>query len=266
MTTLPVGSPDYQRGVVSSEKLLATVAAGTTSVVVAIPPNVTRIIVAWKTYIDQQSVTVTGNTTGMTYPGSSLNINNVGYNSFFYEFEVSPVIDDQVTVSIQAILATAQWYVLSTSDTDVVNIPALSNLIQVDNAVTNELGINIMGTDGPLTGTHDSHIISVDTNGRMVPLVPTVGIKVTVPAGTTQVISAPTSGSWYLFGIDVSITGGTTTPVTLIDSNGNTIAYDDPPSGGESHSINLGGFCTTGSVSVTVTTGATVVLRYAPGP
>ena len=256
-----IGSPDWQRGVVKSEKLLATVAAGVTTATVAVPANVTRLIVAWQGYINATSVEVADATTGMTYPGMQLETSGVASNSYFYEFQVSTVLGDTVNVTINAVLATHQWYVISASDTDIVNVPALSNLVQSWNIATNQVGINALGTDGT-----DSRILSVDSNGRQVPLVPTAGIDKAVVAGANALLAAPASGGNYLFALDVINTSGGANTLTLSDASGNTIGKVALAAADPSFTLELQGFRVTTAVSVNAVAGADVVLRYAPGP
>ena len=255
-----VGTPDWQRGIVTAGKLLGAFPYSQTSAVVNIPPNAESLIVVVPGSVSPGTLSAVGVTTSMQYPGTKrLGLGTFSTSSMFL-FNVSSSLDAQITLSWSG-FAEYDWWAYSDNASMIVDVPGVNALTQSAGYPQIDQGILSMGVEG-----QTAHVIEVDANGRQIPLVPTLGKLVTVAAGTTQILAAPTSVHWYLFGIDVSITGGTTTPVTLIDSAGNTIAYDDPPSGGESHSIDLQGFATLGSVSIVTTAGATVVLRYAPGP
>lgn len=256
-----IGAPDWQRGVVKSEKLLATVPPGVSSESVTVPANVTRLIVLWQGSSGPPSAQVTGNTTGITYPGSRLQTFEVGFNSYFFEFTISTVLDDSFTIEVGGNVATNPWYVISASDTDVVNVPALAALVQIWNTPTNQQGINVLGYDGS-----DARFLSVDSNGRVIPLVPTASVDVTLTGASDPLLAAPASGRWYLFGFDVAVATGTAGVVTLSAGGvviataqvGTTVNLTDH--------LDLDGFATASAVTADGPANIVVTLRYAPGP
>ena len=256
-----IGTPDWQRGVVTPNKLLATIPAGTLTYDIDLPANANKIVIARKGSNFTGTITVTGTTSGIEYPGGEIPFANDATAGEFLQFTVLPVVDSKVTLTFAGWTVTTEFYVYTTPDILAVSTPDALYYVNYQGAQNSGSGITMFGIyDG-------NNIIPLfDSHGRQIPLVPTVGDSATVAAGTTQLVAAPVSDAWYLFGLDVYSTGSTNNPVYLKDSLGNTIAYDNPPTGGESHTVELQGFRTTGSVSVIATAAATVTLRYAPGP
>jgi len=107
-----IDTPDYQRGVVSAQKLLATVAAGTASVLVTPPPNCETLIVITETGTLANFVSCLGVTSGVLYPGSRTL--SPGNNAFLpvFMFDVSDVIETELELSWQS-SPPAAWYVYS---------------------------------------------------------------------------------------------------------------------------------------------------------
>ena len=256
-----VGTPDWQRGIVSAGLLIGTASGSQPSITVDIPPNAQTIVVAFTGGGSPTSITCQGVTTGNYYPGAYRKGSASISSRDTYLFMVSSQLDDQVTITPLPNVNYGDWSVYSQSGVNIVDVPEILDLLQIGAAVSSGQGVNIFGSDGVR-----ARIISVDSNGRQVPLVPAVGNKVAVAVGTTQVVAAPTSGEWYLYGLDVEASGGVATTVTLTDSTGNTIAEVSVLTANDSKSVDLSGFVTSGSVSVTATAAATVTIRYALGP
>lgn len=255
-----IGAPDWQRATLGAGKLLATVAATQNETQVVIPPNTATLCVALPTAFTPTDVIVTGVTTGLQYPGVLRpHQSNLGTDSL-YMFTILAALDEDVTVYVSP-LPGSRWYVYAYPQTAVVDVPLLSTVLGYVQSSDPQNGLVVVGYDGA-----SYRALSTDTNGRQIPLVPTIGLGESVGAGYSQLLAAPSSGAWYLFGLDVYSTGSSDNPITLSDTNGNTIAYDNPPTGGESHTVALQGFRTVGAVGVNATAAATVTLRYAPGP
>ena len=119
MAGTPIGTPDWQRGVVDASKLLATVAAGTDSQVVGIPPNAKTLVVCFSHGDTPVSIEVVGDTTGIVYPGAPIPSLNIASTDVQYAFPVSSSLDDQVTVNLTGTISYS-WYVYAHSGTSVV--------------------------------------------------------------------------------------------------------------------------------------------------
>lgn len=257
-----VGTPDWQRGIVTAGKLLATIPAGTTTETVTVPPNAQSLAVVLN-YVDVQTyVDVKGSTTGRSYSGAWRPSEvPFSYADSFYYFAVASQLDAQVEIRLST-APTSPWYVFSESGVTLVDVAELVPTLQPD-VNGSYYGIT---TVGYMAQSQRFSSLSLDGNGRLVTMPPTSGLSKAVAAGTTQLLALPSGNSWYLYGIDVVASAASVQTVTLIDSTGNTIATVSPPASGESKSVDLGGFYTNGSVSVTASAAATVTLRYTLGP
>lgn len=255
-----IGTPDWQRATVSAGKLLASVPSGTSSVTVELPPNAQTIAILLPTSDYATDVTVAGVTTGLQYPVVYRPFtSNLGADIQFFA-SVMPSLDTSVVVQI-APNPGSEWWVYAMTSTEVVDVPALATVMAYVQVSDPQNGLVVVGWDGA-----SYHPPRTDTTGRVVIAPPANGHQAAVAAGTTQLLAAPGSGEWYLYGLDVVASGGVATTCTLTDSTGNTIAEVSVPTAGDSKSVDLSGFVTSGSVSVTATAAATVTLRYAPGP
>ena len=254
-----IGTPDWQRATVSAGKLLASVPSGTSSVTVELPPNAQTIAILLPTSDYATDVTVAGVTTGLQYPVVYRPFtSNLGADIQFFA-SVMPSLDTSVVVQI-APNPGSEWWVYAMTSTEVVDVPALATVMAYVQVSDPQNGLVVVGWDGA-----SYHPPRTDTTGRVVIAPPTTGYSAAVPTGTTQLLAAPSSGEWYLHGLDVQASGGTSVVATLKDSLGSTIAVTSVVTAQDSRSVDLSGFATTGSVSVTVTAAATVVLRYGSG-
>jgi len=255
-----VGAPDWQRGVVSADSLLAGVAANISSTTVNLPPNAKTLVVV-KSSVDSAAwVKVKGATTGRFYTGSQRPSDvSLDYADAFMFFSVAPSLDQSVTI-INEVAPSEEWYVYITSGVYAVDIPLLNEVVYTPPGYSIS-GVAILGNDGS-----NFEFVSTDTNGRQVPLVPTVGYSQAVAAGTTQLVAASSSGGNYLFSIDVIDTSGGANTLTFTDASGNTIGIVALAAADPSFTFELQGFRVTTALSVTSTAAATIVVRYAPGP
>jgi hypothetical protein len=257
-----IGTPDWQRGIVSAGKLLATVPAATTSVTVDVPPNAQTLVVAM-TYVTYEAfVKVKGVTTGRQYPGA-LRPSDVAstYADAFYYFSVSSQVDEQVEVTIAA--ATPDpWYVFSQSGVTVVDVAELIGVVQYDYNGA-EYGLSVLGLS-PQLGQYAS--LEIDENGRLIPFGPTNSTGLlAVPTASGQLLAAPASGNNYLFGADVLSTATLAGTVTLTIGGVAIAAASFAAQGTES--IDLDGYVTNGVVDMVASqAGYSVALRYTPGP
>lgn len=96
---ISIDTPDYQRGLVSAQKLLATVPAGTDFVVVGVPPNAESVVVAGSPGTTALGAAVAGVTSGIVYSGALLTGTNVSGVTPQWVFDVSSVVDEQIQVT-----------------------------------------------------------------------------------------------------------------------------------------------------------------------
>lgn len=113
-------TPDFQRGVVSAQKLLASVAPGVTRQAVSVPPNAETLVIVATEQNAISTISVTGNTTGISCPLSSISAPEGSGNSPTWYVDVSSALDDAVTVSITFGVASA-WYVYADSGVHMVS-------------------------------------------------------------------------------------------------------------------------------------------------
>jgi hypothetical protein len=98
MVQIAIDTPDYQRGVISAQKLLATVAAGTASVTVGIPPNAETLIVTAADIADGGTIYAEGTSTLYKYSGVRLPSQPHMTAAVTWVFDVSNPMDEQVDV------------------------------------------------------------------------------------------------------------------------------------------------------------------------
>lgn len=111
-TTPIIDTPDYQRGVVNAQALLASPAAGTGNVVIGVPPNAETIIVVVPSAPANSTVEVQGMTSLTNYPGVNIAASPNSHASNAWFFDISAAMDTQIKV-IAIATPTAQWFVYS---------------------------------------------------------------------------------------------------------------------------------------------------------
>lgn len=102
MPNIPVDTPDYQRGIVNPQVALSTGHAGTGVADVTIPPNCEALIVVLVNPAATDSVAVTGDTTGFSYPGIASFTNKAFQSSRTWFFDVTSTLDQTCTVHVVA--------------------------------------------------------------------------------------------------------------------------------------------------------------------
>lgn len=253
-----VGTPDWQRGVVSAGKLLATMAAGTSTVTVAVPPNA-RSLVVCLSYVEQPAfVEVKGTTTGRSYVGNTFPADiQPAYSDSFYVFDVASQLDAEVTISLPA-ATTDPWYVYSSTATSILSIPDLSATMANPVYLGSPPGITIIGWDG----TPHAQALATDKVGRLAIMPPTDAVSLPLTVASEQILARSTTGGYYLFGYDVYPDGAMTAGTVEVLNNGVLVSavVADPST---PCSIDLKGFYTFGPVEVSYSgTNASIVLRY----
>lgn len=114
-----IDTPDYQRGVVNAQRLLAVVPGDTQQVSVSLPPNAETLIVLTPPASGGGEVTVTGADTGVLYRGADIGaVPGVGGGSLSY-FDIAGAVDETVTVA-WSLVPPNQWWVLSDSGVHIV--------------------------------------------------------------------------------------------------------------------------------------------------
>lgn len=119
-------SPDYSRGIVAAQVLLATVAAGTLTADVVLPPAVTALWIYGGQTLILNLPTVVGDSTGLAYPVNNFTTGSAAGTYGPSIALVNPVLDGAVTVTVIDPPG-ADWYVIG--DTSVRVVAALPLLV-----------------------------------------------------------------------------------------------------------------------------------------
>jgi hypothetical protein len=112
-----------------------------------------------------------------------------------------------------------------------------------------------------------SGIEIVESNAVAAPPAPTQSIITTLSTTNLTTIKAtPASGSWYMFGCDISCNNSSTTTLTITLA-GTVVANVELPAGPVNVSLNFQGLATGVAITAQASaSGPVVILRYAPGP
>jgi len=121
-------TPDYQRGVVSAQQLLATVAAGTDTVTVNVPPNAETLIVCVPLSPSTIRIRAVGVSTGIVYATAYGVTDDVVATWQTQFFDCSSPLDSQVEI-ICGSAPTGTWYVYSDAGVHVVFDPIVASTI-----------------------------------------------------------------------------------------------------------------------------------------
>lgn len=283
-----LGTPDGQRGVVSAQKLVATVNSGVASVTVGIPANAESLILLSGGFQAGIVPTNAGTTTGASYPVSVYN--SISSSSVYTAFviSVSQAADAQLSISFTG-APTSTWYVVADQGVRQVVDMALQLITAIPGRVAPYSGAIVGGTDGldyrqfltdttgrletlPGNDGTNQHALQTDTNGRVVPLVPTDSVSVT--ATSAPLIAAPGSGALYLFGADCD--PNTNCVWTIVRHSDSRIlatlgaafrTYNGTNYAAVDDHTDLNGLRVAGQVDATLfNSGGRLTLRYATGP
>jgi len=197
-------TPDYQRGVVSAQQLLATVAAGTAEVTVDVPPNAETLIVCVQEYPSSLFIRAVGVTTGVVYPTAFCSTGDgiVTWQAQF--FDCSSPLDSKVQITC-ATAPSQPWYVYSDAAVHVVIDPISANAIGGTGAANPGGTVQVGGTDGTDLRTLRTseqglpYAIpsppGIDTGDR--PPVELTWLTTTGLTVSTNVLSSPGAGKRY---------------------------------------------------------------------
>jgi len=229
--TINTGAPDWQSAIVNTQALLATVTGGGTTATVTLPPNTATLVVFTLSPInlDDITVTCTGTTTGVTYPGSLRGPPPLIDTYYTRYFAVSPALDPQVTITF-ASAPYSTWYVVATTGIDTVDVPALSGLVAQGGATGNAYGLVVYGTDFA-TNTP----FFTDALGRLMPFPSAASGFLGGVSGPQALVAGTATNPLYVTGFDIVIgSGGTAGEWQLLD-NGLQIAVGWCNAGGSDH-------------------------------
>lgn len=256
-----VGTPDWQRGIATPQKLLAAVAGGTGSVIVAVPPNAESLVVFAVGAPGLGTLSAYGEPSNIFYPIQESFSVHGGNSSGQYFINVSGQVDTEVLFG-WSIAPGSTWYVYSDQAPHISFDPNVGQLVQERDSLLGLWGVLALGSD-----TVNQHVIETDSHGRLIPLVPTLTTgAVVMTTSPTQLVAAPASGAWYLFGVDFRNDSAARDTPSLLDSTSAQLTLSGVAAGGSDH-VDLKGYRTTGKVQIVgLTTSAYVTLRYAPGP
>ena len=105
-----IDTPDYQRGVVSAQMLLATVPANTPNFTVTLPPNIETLVIVIGNGGQPGTIACAGVTTTVQYQGMPLAGGTTSSANVVWMFDVSAAIDTQVQLMLGQNV-NVPWYV-----------------------------------------------------------------------------------------------------------------------------------------------------------
>lgn len=103
------GTPDWQRGSYSAQKLLTVQPATVASVVVDTPANAESIVLALAPGQVSPIALCVGQTTGIQYTGMQLYGSDNTYRSDTFIFDVSAAVDSQIQIGFESAPGAAWW-------------------------------------------------------------------------------------------------------------------------------------------------------------
>lgn len=254
-------APDGQNAVVNAQVLLASVPAATLTAIVTLPANTTTLAVFVANILAAGINPICdGVTTGVGYPGVLRPVGPGGAGGGVWFFTVSPANDAQVEI-LWGVTPGVTWSIVAMSGVNTVDVPSLTNAIAKVNSSIPTNAVLIGGTNAGAIAP-----LLVDSGGRLVPLVPTIGNTIVLTGGADTLAAAPSVLAWYLFGVDLIIHTGaaglaqvSVGGVGIADLQvGTTVNLSDH--------VDLKGFRATGAVTIQGNANMAAALRYAPGP
>ena len=202
-----VGTPDWQRGVVSAQKLLGTFPSGSGTETVGIPPNAESLMILSTDPELTNWVTVKGVTSNEPYPTYAIPMDiGGGYYSRFISV-VSNALDTEVLIT-WGVDPLGPWSVICDATSRFVLDGSVSAITGRDGGSSPTSGLMVAGWDGT-----KSHILNTDSNGLL--LTKSIGAGVIangIYANDTGVLAAPPPGQYNY------ITHITGRPVTSADA------------------------------------------------
>lgn len=183
-----IDTPDYQRGTVNAQAVLAEPAPGVVSVTVGIPPNAETLIVGSAAFDAAANASVMGLTTGINYAGVKVASSGGVLSSSQFFFDVSAALDAEVEVEF-SIGPPAAWYVYSDAGVHVVADASITTDSRGIQAVTSVI-------PGPAFADHPATEMlaanAATTTTAAIIAAPGLGFRIRV---FTLAISSPTVGT-----------------------------------------------------------------------
>lgn len=163
-----IGTPDWQRGIISPQKLLATVPAASKVQTVSLPPNVETLVVVVPEGPKTTEVFVTGVKTGFLYASQVVSYERFGGLSTAYYVEVSQAVDEEVEVEL-AEASAHDWYIYADAAVHIVHDPSSNAVIGSKGGKAPGEATQVAGTDGT-----DLRAVRTDPKGTLftVPVAP----------------------------------------------------------------------------------------------
>ena len=157
-----IGTPDWQRGTVSSQSLLATVPSGVIGVDFVIPANVE---VLWVVVdgVSTPPLVISARTVDTFVELPSFNVpNGASATSTFFAVLVSSVIDSNVRISFST-GPSGPWQVIAeSSGRFTLDVAAASTVITPGASSASSNAVLVAGSDGV-----DAHYLSTDSSGKL---------------------------------------------------------------------------------------------------
>lgn len=145
------GSPDWQRGYYSAQKLLAHVAAGGATVTVTLPPNIETLAIYTVSMPNPADVQASGVQSGNNYPGLVTRSQTSATSGAVVLFDVSAALDAQIKLT-WTVAPIFDWYVVADSGV---------RIVASQNAVQSEAGITYAIPTVPGTGAGDHPMVEL---------------------------------------------------------------------------------------------------------
>ena len=218
MASPTIDTPDYQRGAVNAQVLLASIPAATLSETIGVPPNIETLVALIPSGVGGVQARFVGATSGLDYPNVWVvqSPTTSGYTTIFCD--VTSVIDEQIDIILNS-GPTAEWYVYGDSGTHVVVDALLANALSVGGVSSPGWYLSTAGLD---SGKRTRPFLT-DFNGQQY-VIPTVPPTDTGDHPATEltyygalfsasgnVLAAPGSGKRYrLFSLNLGCQSGVT--------------------------------------------------------
>lgn len=185
MATVTPDTPDYQRGVVSAQKLVGTATAGSASLTVGVPPNSETLLVIADPGVTGQNPSVQGVSSGAMYPASHIGPTAEAGTMSVWAVAISPPVDDQVTVS-WGNTPNGAWYAIVDQGIRQTTDAVLTRIATDVGGAPPTMGLALVVTDGA-----ESYVLAGSPDGA-VNVIPQVPVPVSTGHPSNEVTVAST--------------------------------------------------------------------------
>ena len=258
-----VGTPDWQRGVASAQKLLGHFTSVDTAKTVGVPPNAETVVILTQLSTLAGNLVVTGHTSGQIYIWQ-VDFNVIaGVTWVQFYIDVSSSVDSQIDILFNT-APTADWWVYSDQAAHISFDPIMQRIVSESNTPPGLFGVMSMGFD-----TVDAQFLAVDSGGRQIPMMcyESSG-QVEVLTASTPVLAAPAQGHLYLYGVDYMFSGASTgnDVINVFSSGVNTVCNIGCRYAYDAGHFSLEGYQANGDITAIASRNAYLTIRYAVGP